>query len=475
MRETRRNRDIIILGIALLVLHAAITALSREFAYTRPLAEKPVLALVAMQLAAGAAFLLAVRSVVSASHPRSNMVPWIIGVGFALRAVTLPSTPILENDFYRYLWDGALTAHGVNPYLYAPIQALDPGSTVPPLLRSLAEQSGEVIFRAGYPEIRTIYPPVAQAAFAASYLIQPWSLWAWKAVLASFDVVMLILLLIALRGADAPAAAVAIYWWNPLVVREIFNAMHMDIMVAALAFSAVLLSSRKRHFGAMVALTLAVGSKVWPVILIPLILAPLMRAPRKAALLLAFFAAGCALMAAPMILSRPDSTSGILAYGKSWEMNDAFYMLFLTAVESFGKLWLWNEEIVQIVTRLLVGLMLVGWSIWLSREGASPDRKIWDNSLLVVASLFLLSPTQFPWYYLWVMPFLVMRCRLSLLLLSVLLSVYYVRFFFVAYGNVDLFDNYVVWVEYAPVGFLVVREWLLAKRRPTLGIERQIV
>ncbi len=49
----------------------------------------------------------------------------IIGVGLLSRLILIPSQPVLEDDYYRYLWDGAVTAHGYNPYVYSPLDAMD--------------------------------------------------------------------------------------------------------------------------------------------------------------------------------------------------------------------------------------------------------------------------------------------------------------------------------------------------------------
>jgi hypothetical protein len=80
--------------------------------------------------------------------------------------------------------------------------------------------------------------------------------------------------------------------------------------------------------------------------------------------------------------------------------------------------------------------------------------------LMAIAALFLLSPTQFPWYYTWMLPLLAVSPRLSLLLLTFLLPLYYLRFYFVSLDNVGLFDNWLVWIEYVPVWILLVGESL---------------
>jgi len=251
-------------------------------------------------------------------------------------------------------------------------------------------------------------------------------------------------------------------------VREVYNTLHMDIIAVPLALAAVLLWVGKSRIAAILSLVLAVGSKLWPIVLLPILLLPLLGALRRNVAALAAFGGGCSLILAPQLLSQLDATSGLLAYGKSWEMNDALYMLFLWAGEWFGAIWAWDSAQVQIVTRVVVACSLAGLILWSCRHPARDGAELWARCLLAVAALFLLSPTQFPWYYLWVVPFLVMRYRFSLVLLSVLLSLYYVRFFFQARDNVYIFDAYLVWVEYVPVGVVLAYEWL-AKRRSAHG------
>ena len=105
-------------------------------------------------------------------------------------------------------------------------------------------------------------------------------------------------------------------------------------------------------------------------------------------------------------------------------------------------------------------------------RSASSSFDLCEKCLWIVAALFLLSPTEFPWYYVWVMPFLAIRPRWSLLLLAVLLPIYYLRFYYSARGEAGFFDNVLVWVEYVPVWALLIWEGYAARRgRPTPGAE----
>jgi hypothetical protein len=75
-----------------------------------------------------------------------------------------------------------------------------------------------------------------------------------------------------------------------------------------------------------------------------------------------------------------------------------------------------------------------------------------------MSAFFLLSPTQFPWYYLWLVPFLALSPRASMLSLTATLPLYYLRFHFEYRGNVAPFDNGIVWLEFAPAFILLLWE-----------------
>jgi len=206
-------------GVALIGLHVVLALLSARFAYGADPLGMPVLALVAILICAGVVYLLIGCRPITAFAGR-GLVVWMIAVGAALRAIMLPTTPILETDFYRYLWDGAVVVHGQNPYAHSPQQVLSStgaNQQIPTELHQLAGQSGPTFQRINHPHLRTIYPPVAQAAFAVAYLIEPWSLVAWRVVLLAFEVAVLVLLIATLRALGLSAMAAAVYWWNPLL------------------------------------------------------------------------------------------------------------------------------------------------------------------------------------------------------------------------------------------------------------------
>ncbi|RMG53877.1 MAG: DUF2029 domain-containing protein [Acidobacteria bacterium] len=455
-------------GAGLVGLHFFLLWLSPQFAYERDIASYPIITLVGVEVAAGVLYLLAVWEIARVPQSKGLLI-WMFIVGALLRVAFLASTPMLEDDYYRYLWDGGVTASGQNPYTYAPEQCLAESAAsggAPPSLIALARQSGAVIARVNHPHLRTIYPPVSQAAFALAHWICPWSLRSWRVVLLGFDVVTLGLLIVAMQWLRLPLLWLAVYWWNPVLVKEIFNSGHMDLVALPFVLGALLLARRRRSLWATGCLGVAMGAKIWPLVLGPVIWRPLVRDWRRLipAVSLLVFLGG--LMLAPMYGAGLDRHSGFLVYGQHWEMNDALFMLVLWGMGALAKLMGYAASYGGLGARIVVATALVVWIGWLLRRNHRTSVDLWERSLLIVAAVFLLSPAQFPWYYVWIIPFLTIRPRRSLLLLTALLPLYYLRFHFSLHGRVEIFDYGIVWLEYVPVWYLLIREWRTGRRTP---------
>lgn len=450
-------------GIALAALHLALVCISREFWYDRPLSEQPVLLLVALQLAAGAVFLISAW-LIRRGTDSFSVLGWILLVGVVIRATMIGSSPMLEYDYYRYLWDGAVLAHGMNPFAHSPQAVIECAPSIPPELCKLGRDSGNVLARISFPSLRTIYPFTAQLVFGLSHLISPWSTGAWKVTLAVFDIAALGILLCALSDARLARSAILVYWWNPLLVLTTYNAGHLDVITLPLAVGAVLLALRQRPVSASVVLAFAVCTKLWPIMLFPLILRSAWDRPRTvaAASILFFLTAGILMI--PIYLAGIDEGSGFVAYARHWEMNAGLYRLLAEAVAYTVDLLSPGEAYVGTTVRWTVATVLALWTLWLCRMNPGDPSKPWDRALLIVAAGFLLSPTQFPWYYLWVIPFLVLSPRPSLLLLNCTLFLYYLVYYFRGIGEPELFDRYIPLLEYVPFWAVVAWEILRSRR-----------
>ena len=79
---------------------------------------------------------------------------------------------------------------------------------------------------------------------------------------------------------------------------------------------------------------------------------------------------------------------------------------------------------------------------------------------LVVAGLVLLSPAQFPWYMVWMIPFLAFQPYWGLLAITVTVPLYYVSFHFLARGTYEVFADWIVPGIWAPIWILLAAQAL---------------
>ncbi|MDP7638653.1 MAG: glycosyltransferase family 87 protein [Candidatus Hydrogenedentes bacterium] len=449
-------------GLVLFAATLGLRALSPRFVYGSDHLDRPILLMAALLSGSGLAYCLAIWTV-QRSQGMWRLTLWILAVGIAMRVAMFTSTPILEDDHYRYLWDGGVAASGHNPYAYIPDEArrVVEAPHIPDAVRELSADAGHVYTRVNHPQYGTVYPPVAQAAFAVAHWLRPWSLQAWRVVLILFDIATLSLIAMLIRRLDRPTHYAAIYWWNPLVVKETVNTAHMDAIALPFVLLALYFALRSAPVRSGMAFALGIASKLWPIAIVPVVLRYMKASPWRLAVAVGVSAALLSVLLSPILVAvRLGDDSGFLAYGRGWEMNDALFMVFLK-VSEVGSGLLGGDPsgpTVELTARTLVATALVLWILYLCRRPIEEPQDLCNRIVLVMSALFLLSPTQFPWYYLWLIPFLTLSPRASMLSLTVTLPMYYLRFHFEYRDNTEIFDNGVVWLEFAPAFILLLWE-----------------
>ena len=186
----------------LALIFIALVKISPQFDYNTFWIDRPLTPFVSLMVIAGAIYLGLIALIPKLTSHKfisaKKTLLLLVVPGLLLRAIIFPAEPMQEDDFYRYLWDGGVTAEGFNPYTIAPAELVPSQFSTGPLenteLQQLAEQAGpDIINRVNHPYVKTIYPPVTQAFFALSYLIEPWNLNAWRALLILVDILALIL------------------------------------------------------------------------------------------------------------------------------------------------------------------------------------------------------------------------------------------------------------------------------------------
>jgi len=453
--KLKKTNIIYFLGILQLIVSFILLIVSYRFSPEIQLTERPVLLFVAILISLSLIYLCAVNFRFSSENVR-RLLFYIFVIGVLIRVVMLFSVPVLEDDFNRYLWDGAVSGTGINPYVHSPQQALNDEVEK---LGPLKKQAGEILNKINHPHIRTIYPPVSQFAFALSYKLAPFNLTAWKLVLLLFDIVTFFLLLYSLRLMKISPLNILIYWWNPLLINEVFGSGHPEVLAFPFVIAAFLLINRKYVISSMGGLALAVGVKLWPVFLFPLLLKKNSKTFLNLLKPTIIFSVFIGLIFFPLIMINLDSSSGFIAYSKSWENNSSLFKIFLYTGEQILNYKDIHPGHAQRYTRYFVALLTIAWVLYQSLKFDKSLFDLFRRSLFIVAAIFLISPTQFPWYYTWMLPFLAVAPRFSLLLLTTLLPLYYLRYYLEPIGRLDVFNDYVVWIEFIPVWILLLLEF----------------
>ncbi len=353
-------RGLLPAGIA--VLAGSIGAL----AWLGDLRQSPYAAITLMMVAF-LGFLLACAGLARRPSGRRPMIVLIVGLAVSLRLVMLLAPPSLSDDVYRYRWDGRVQADGRNPYEAPPADSR---------LESLRDSDWS---RINYPEIRTIYPPLTQVLFAATYGLHG-SLKAFQVAAVAGDILLIALLALLIQACSKPAWWLALYALHPLPIVEFAGSGHFDAWAMAAVVGAILLHVRGRAALSTLALAAGILLKTWPFVMAPLFLR---HRPRWHLALLTAPVAGLY-----AVYFDPGMLQPWLDYAGRWRFNDGIFWLLHAATDSLPA--------AKAVAAGLGGLLF----LWLWRQNIDPVR----GGYWLLLGFILLMPTVHPWYLLWALP-----------------------------------------------------------------------
>jgi len=365
---------------------------------------------------AGIAYLLAIRELFSAPRfPRS-----VIVIGLVLAAAWhlsfLRMQPGPDDDIHRYVWDGRVQRLGYNPYIVVPS---DPalGGLHTPETRTLNN-----------PDLPSPYPAGAELFFRAVTAIHE-SVFALKVAFVVCDFAIVIVLLDILRREGQGEHWILAYAWNPLLAVEVAGSGHIDIVgVLLLLLSFAALGRRWRTVAAL-AFGLAVAVKLLPIVLLPLYWKRVR--VRDAALA----AVVVTLLYVPFLNHWRIPMGSLGTYIQSFRFNDpVFAMLERVAAPP-----------------LVAGLaVLVGFltAIWMrsKTQAWSADAFAWP----MTASL-LCAPVVYPWYLLWLLPFLRSASTVPIIIWTVSIIPTYYVWHLRTLGRPWLVPGWVMLLEYGSV------------------------
>jgi hypothetical protein len=378
---------------------------------------------------AGIAYLLAIRELFFTarfSH-RVVVIGLVLTVLWRLPFLLMPPGP--DDDVHRYVWDGRMQRLGYNPYIVVPSD---------PALAALHTPETRTL---NNPDVPSPYPAGAQLFFRAVTGVRE-STFALKVAFVVCDLAIIFILLDVLRRSGQGSHWVLAYAWNPLVAVEVAGSGHIDIVgVLLLLVSAAALLRRWRAVAA-VAFGLAVAVKLLPIVLLPLY----WKRVRLRDAALATVMVG--LLYAPFLNHGRIPIGSLSTYVQSFRFN--------------GPVFATLERVVA--PQLAVGLaLLVGFltAIWLRSRASelSADAFAWP-----MAASLLCAPVVYPWYLLWLLPFVRSASTVPLIIWTVSIIPTYYVWHLRTLGRPWLVPGWIMLLEY---GSVAVAFAILAFRRFT--------
>lgn len=275
------------------------------------------------------AFLLYVLSLwaLKKTPDTRRVLVFILVSGALFRLMFINTWPTLSTDYYRYMWDGKVANHRINPYLYCP------GS---PHLEHLRDAKWHWINFRG---TNTPYPPASQIVFWAAYKLGHGRPAPLKLILFLFDAITVFFVLKLLKHFGLPLNRILVYAWNPLVVMELFSSGHQDTIGTAFTWMAIyctVVLARPMMSG--VSMAASVIAKFYAIPLLPLFL-------RKGRVrFCAGFAVTAGLLYLPYLSGGKRVLAGFGSYASGWRvlgpivpLTDRVFSLFTRRLESSAR------------------------------------------------------------------------------------------------------------------------------------------
>ncbi|MHB8578565.1 MAG: glycosyltransferase 87 family protein [Ignavibacteriaceae bacterium] len=358
----------------------------------------------------------------------------LIAVALILRIVLISLHPIGSDDYYRYVWDGKVLANGINPYEFAPND-----TALTKLLSSI------IPARVNNPDMKTIYPPLAQLLFYVSYRIGGESYIGIKLLLFLFDLMTMFGIFLIIKKLKFDYKNILIYVLSPLPVFQFFIDAHVDGFGLPLLIFAIFFYIDNKKTLSYIFIGLSICVKPLGLILLPIIFFNEKDfSERIKAVIIPVLIT--ALMYLPFVFTG-SPFQALMQFTENWTFNGIIFDL----LDSFIR----DNQRTRLICAAL--LMISYLPVILSKK---------DFTIKVYLSLFLLfifSPIVHPWYLSWLVILLPFIPRWSGIVYTGVISL--TVFTVVNYQLYGIWKEYnlVLFFEYVPVLSLFLYEMLNKK------------
>lgn len=325
-----------------------------------------------------------------------------------------------DDDIHRYVWDGRMQRLGYNPYIVVPSD---------PALAGLHTPATRTL---NNPDLPSPYPAGAQLFFRAITAVHE-SVFALKVAFVVCDFAIVLVLLDILRRSGQGVHWVLAYAWNPLLAVEVAGSGHIDIVGALLLLVSFAALGRRWRAVAALAFGLAVSVKLLPIVLLPLY----WRRVRMRDAVLTALVVG--LLYVPFLSHGRIPIGSLGTYVQSFRFNDPVFAMF-------GRV---APPQLAVGLAVLVGLLTATWMRSKSPEWCA-DAFVWP-----MAASLLCAPVVYPWYLLWLLPFVRSASTVPIIIWTVSIIPTYYVWHLRTLGRPWLVPGWVMLLEYGSVAAAV--------------------
>ena len=349
---------------------------------------------------------------------------YFVLASFVFRALFMFATPMLSDDFNRFIWDGRLLEIDINPFLYLP-------DYVQQQHLLIGNQNELLYHNMNSPHYFTVYPPVLQFIFYFSAKLS-----------LNSNLVAIILLRLSIFIAEIGTFVyisklltyfklspnlVFIYLFNPLIIIELCGNLHFEgVMLFFISSSLYYLFTNKTQRSAIL-FALAICSKMIPLILLPLVVKKL---GMKQGILYSVIAIGISLLLFSLFINQQlinNIGESVGLYFQKFEFNASIYYLCrwigfqfvgYNAIATIGK-------VVPLIGAL--GILIIANSF------KNKESDFFEKSIELLSIYYLFALIIHPWYVSFLVLFSVFSNKRFALVWSLLIMGTYLNYSAIPY------------------------------------------
>jgi alpha-1,6-mannosyltransferase len=374
-------------------------------------------------------------------------------IGLSIRFVLIFVLPSLSDDFYRFIWDGRLLNHGINPFLELPSYYINNDLYGDFLTLDIYHQLNSQNYF-------TVYPPVLQGVFWLATYCFP------NSVLGSVIIMKLVLFLLEagsiyciiqlLRHFKQPENAVLLYALNPVVMLEIVGNLHFEgIMIFFLLLFLLFFVKNKKHLSA-VSIGIAIVAKLLPLMFLPFLIK---RLKWKSIVYFLIVGLTIILLFAPLLnqafLTNISESVGL--YFQHFEYNGSVYYILRWLgfqLQGFNMIGFISPILALSVFSLVI------YTTFFKDKMTSKELPFY--MLFALTAFYLLSTTVHPWYITTMIALSTLTRFRYPVIWSGLIFLTYIN-----YGYEPFRENiWVVTLEYSVLFGFIYWEFVNHKKRP---------